>query len=116
MPARERRLAGSASDDPFSAGESSAPSHLSALRDGIRTVARHPWGFGLGNSGVSASRTGVDVKAGESSYTELGIDLGVLGLLAFAGWLVALASPCARARRGSPRRSRRSPFSACRPT
>ena len=82
---------GVASDDPFSAGESSTSSHLSALRDGIRTVARHPWGFGLGNSGVSASRTRVDVKAGESSYTELGVDMGVLGLLAFAGWLVALS-------------------------
>ena len=81
---------GVASDDPFSAGESSTSSHLSALRDGIRTVARHPWGFGLGNSGVSASRTREDVKAGESSYTELGVDMGVLGLLAFAGWLVAL--------------------------
>ncbi len=82
--------AGVASDDPFSAGESSTSSHLSALRDGIRTVVHHPWGFGLGNSGVSASRTGVEVKAGESSYTELGVDTGVLGLLAFAGWLVAL--------------------------
>ena len=82
---------GEASDDPFSAGESSTSSHLTALRDGIRTVARHPWGYGLGNSGVSASRTGVEVKAGESSYTELGVDAGVLGLAALVGWLVALA-------------------------
>jgi hypothetical protein len=81
---------GVASDDPFSAGESSTSSHLIALRDGVRTVARHPWGFGLGNSGVSAARTGVEVKAGESTYTELGVDTGVLGLAAFAGWLVAL--------------------------
>jgi O-antigen ligase/polysaccharide polymerase Wzy-like membrane protein len=82
---------GKASDDPFSAGESSTSSHLTALRDGIRTVTRHPWGYGLGNSGVSASRTGVEVKAGESSYTELGVDAGVLGLAALVGWLVALA-------------------------
>jgi hypothetical protein len=82
---------GVASDDPLSAGESSTSSHLTALRDGIRTVARHPWGYGLGNSGVSASRTGVEVKAGESSYTELGVDAGVLGLAALVGWLVALA-------------------------
>jgi hypothetical protein len=83
---------GVASDDPFSAGESSTSSHLSALRDGIRTVAHHPWGFGLGNSGVSASRTigSENVKAGESTYTELGVDTGVLGLAAFAGWLLAL--------------------------
>jgi hypothetical protein len=83
---------GVSSDDPFSAGESSTSSHLSALRDGIRTVARHPWGFGLGNSGVSASRTigSENVKAGESTYTELGVDTGVLGLAAFAGWLLGL--------------------------
>jgi hypothetical protein len=83
---------GVATDDPFSAGESSTSGHLSALRDGIRTVARHPWGYGLGNSGVSAARTigSEKVKAGESSYTELGVDTGVLGLAAFAGWLVAL--------------------------
>ena len=29
-------------------------------------------------------------KAGESTYTELGVDTGVLGLAAFVGWLVAL--------------------------
>ena len=83
---------GVATDDPFSAGESSTSSHLTALRDGIRTVAHHPWGYGLGNSGVSASRTigAENVKAGESTYTELGVDAGVLGLAAFAGWLLAL--------------------------
>ena len=81
---------GGSTDDPFSSGESSTSSHLSALRDGIETVARHPWGYGLGNAGVSASRTGVDVKAGESTYTELGVDAGLLGLVAFVGWLVAL--------------------------
>ena len=81
---------GEASDDPFSPGESSTSSHLRALRDGIETVAGHPWGFGLGNAGVSASRTGADVKAGESTYTELGVDAGVLGLAAFVAWLVAL--------------------------
>ena len=81
---------GEAADDPFSPGESSTASHLRALRDGIRTVAEHPWGFGLGNAGVSASRTGADVKAGESTYTELGVDAGVFGLVAFVGWLVAL--------------------------
>ncbi|HEX3290002.1 MAG TPA: O-antigen ligase family protein [Gaiella sp.] len=81
---------GATTDDPFSTGESSTSSHLTALRDGIRTVARHPWGYGLGNAGVSASRTGVTPKAGESTYTELGVDVGLLGLAAFAGWLVAL--------------------------
>jgi len=82
---------GVASNDPLSGEESSTSSHLSALRDGIETVLRHPWGYGLGNAGVSASRSGVEVKAGESTYTELGVDVGVGGLAAFVGWLVALA-------------------------
>jgi hypothetical protein len=81
---------GVTSDDPFSTGESSTSSHVSALRDGIRTVARHPWGYGLGNAGVSAARTGVTPKAGESTYTELGVDTGLLGVAAFVGWLATL--------------------------
>jgi O-Antigen ligase len=81
---------GAGTDDPFSSGESSTSSHLTALRDGIEVVARHPWGYGLGNAGVSASRTGVEVKAGESTYTELGVDAGLLGVAAFVGWLAAL--------------------------
>ena len=81
---------GEATDDPFSADESSTASHLRSLRDGIETVARQPWGYGLGNSGVSASRTGGNLKAGESTYTELGVDTGVAGLAAFVAWLVAL--------------------------
>ncbi len=85
--AREGDAGGGALDP----GESSTASHWRNLRDGVRTVAEHPWGYGLGNAGVSASRTGADVKAGESTYTELGVDTGVLGLAAFVGWLVALA-------------------------
>ena len=65
-------------------------SHLRNLREGIRTVIHHPLGFGLGNAGVSASRTGVDLKAGESTYTELGVEIGVAGLAVFLAWMVAV--------------------------
>ncbi len=78
------------SDDPLSAGDASTSSHLRSLRDGIRTVVRHPQGFGLGNAGVSASRTGVEIKAGESTYTELGVDTGIAGLAVFLAWMVAV--------------------------
>ena len=57
MPARERRGGGGSGSGALDPGESSTASHFRALRDGIRTVAEHPWGFGLGNAGVSASRT-----------------------------------------------------------
>ena len=87
-----------ASHDPTSASEASTSEHLSSLRDGARTVVRHPWGFGLGNSGVTAERTNVDVKAGESTYTELGVETGLLGALVFVAWSLALLRSTLRRR------------------
>jgi O-Antigen ligase len=80
----------SASHDPTSANESSTSEHLASLRDGARTVLHHPWGFGLGNSGVTAARTHVTVRAGESTYTELGVEAGLLGALVFIAWSLVL--------------------------
>lgn len=76
--------------DPLGGGDSSTVSHLRNLRDGVRQVLEHPQGFGLGNAGVSASRTGVPIRAGESTYTELGVDAGLLGAVAFIAWLGAV--------------------------
>jgi hypothetical protein len=85
---QERHAAthGSASNDATSANDASISEHASSLRDGARTVAHHPWGFGLGNAGVTAARTHVAIRAGESTYTELGVELGVLGGLVFVAW------------------------------
>jgi O-Antigen ligase len=79
-----------ASNDPTSANESSTVEHWHALRDGVHTVVHHPGGFGLGNSGVTAVRTHVTPKAGESTYTELGVELGLLGALVFVAWSLSL--------------------------
>lgn len=79
-----------ASHDPLSAGESSASSHLRNFRDGVEAVLRHPQGYGPGNAGVTAFRTGVELKAGESTYTELGVEVGLLGALLFVAWSLAL--------------------------
>jgi hypothetical protein len=80
------------SADPFSTSESSVSSHWRNLRDGVERVLEHPQGYGLGNAGVVAKRTGVEIKAGESTYTELGVDAGLAGALAFVLWnLVLLA-------------------------
>jgi len=78
------------SSDPFSGNESSTSSHLRNLRDGLRTILDHPQGYGLGNTGVSAKRTGVQIRAGESTYTELGVDAGLAGILTFVLWNLAL--------------------------
>ncbi len=89
---QERNGAGAqdVSHDPTSVGESSTSEHLASLRDGVKTVLKHPWGFGLGNSGVTAMRTDVGIKAGESTYTELGVETGLVGGLVFIAWSLAL--------------------------
>jgi hypothetical protein len=53
-------------------------------------MADHPQGYGLGNVGQSASRTGTPLRAGESNYTELGVELGVLGAVLWTAWGIAL--------------------------
>jgi O-Antigen ligase len=70
--------------------DESTESHWSNLREGARVVLRHPQGYGLGNAGVVAKRTGVDIKAGESTYTELGVDAGIAGVVAFVLWSLAV--------------------------
>jgi hypothetical protein len=79
-----------ASNDPTAVNEASTTEHWRALREGVHTVVHHPWGFGLGNSGVTAVRTHITPKAGESTYTELGVELGLLGALAFVVWSLSL--------------------------
>ena len=84
------RQRGAEDSGPLTAGDSSTASHWRNLEDGVRTVVHHPQGFGLGNAGVTAFRTGTEVKAGESTYTELGVEAGLLAALLFTAWNVAL--------------------------
>jgi len=78
------------SNDATSANEASTSEHLSSFRAGARTVLHHPWGFGLGNAGVTAARTHVTIEAGESTYTELAVETGILGGLLFIAWSLAV--------------------------
>ena len=81
---------GSGLDSTVSLGEPSIRSHLDSLRDGIETVVKHPQGYGLGNAGTTAQRFGVELKAGESNYSELGVEAGLAGALLFIVWSLAL--------------------------
>jgi hypothetical protein len=81
--------------------EPSAESHWKNLWDGVRTVAEHPQGYGLGNAGEVAFREGVPLRAGESNYTELGVETGLVGALLFIAWNLALLVSLARARRAA---------------
>jgi O-Antigen ligase len=80
-------------------GEPSIRSHLTNLRDGLEKVVRHPQGYGLGNAGAVAQRTGTELKAGESNYTELGVEIGLAGLILFVAWSLALLVGLVRAAR-----------------
>ncbi len=81
------------------ASEPSLHSHWASLKDGARTMVDHPQGYGLGNVGQTASRTGTPLKAGESNYTELGVELGVLGALLWIAWNLAVLVGLVRAGR-----------------
>jgi hypothetical protein len=60
--------------------ESSEGEHLSELKHGARSLLDHPQGYGVGNSGSTARRFGVPIRAGESFYLEVGADTGIAGL------------------------------------
>jgi O-antigen ligase len=79
-----------ASGSAGSIDEPSIHSHWISLREGVRTVVQHPEGFGLGNAGQTASRTGTTIKAGESNYTEIGAETGLFGALLWIAWGLAI--------------------------
>ncbi len=87
----------------LSTGDPSIRSHLRNLRDGLETVGRHPQGYGLGNAGATASRFKVPLKAGESNYTEIGVETGLLGMVLFAAWNLALLAGLLRTARAAGR-------------
>jgi hypothetical protein len=89
---------GPASGNALSENEPSLREHWLALKDGVHTVVHHPQGFGLGNVGQTASRTNTPIKAGESNYTEMGAELGILGSLLWIGWGLAVLVGLWRAR------------------
>ena len=91
-----------AEHEPLSAGEPSIASHLRNLRDGLERVARHPQGYGLGNAGAVAKRSDVPILAGESNYTEIGVQTGIVGLALFVAWSLALLFFLARRGRAVP--------------
>jgi hypothetical protein len=87
---------------PFSGASTNEPSlhsHWASLKDGVRTMFDHPQGYGLGNVGQTASRTGTPLKAGESNYTEIGVELGVLGAFLWVAWGLGLLVGLVRAGR-----------------
>jgi hypothetical protein len=72
--------------EALSLSEPSLSSHLRALREGFERVGAHPQGYGLGNAGGVAVRTDTPLLAGESTYAEVAVETGVMGLALFIAW------------------------------
>jgi hypothetical protein len=90
-----------ASGGALNPNESSLHSHWENLKEGLRTDFHHPQGFGVGNVGQTASRTNVPLKAGESNYTEIAAETGLLGGLLWIAWGLALLAALVAAARFS---------------
>jgi O-Antigen ligase len=96
---RQRNIAKQKPGASGSAGsidEPSIRSHWISLREGVRTVIHHPQGYGLGNAGQTASRTETPIKAGESNYTEIGVETGLLGSVIWTAWGLSIFAALAR--------------------
>lgn len=89
-----------AEHDPLDPDEPSLESHLENLRDGLERIGSHPQGYGLGNAGAVAKRHDQEILAGESNYTEIGVQTGVVGLALFLAWNLALLAVLVRRGRG----------------
>jgi hypothetical protein len=102
---RYQQRLGAGGPTGFSATSPNEPSlhqHWESLKDGVRTMVHHPQGYGLGNVGQTASRTNTPLKAGESNYTELGVELGVLGSVLWIAWGLVVLVELAHAGRDDP--------------
>jgi hypothetical protein len=63
--------------------------HFQAWFDGISALLANPWGYGLGSSGPSVHYEWVYLP--ENQYLQVGLDLGVWGLVGWIGvWVVLL--------------------------
>jgi hypothetical protein len=96
---RQRNIAKQKPGASGSAGsidEPSIRSHWISLREGARTVIHHPQGYGLGNAGQTASRTETPIRAGESNYTEIGVETGLLGSVIWTAWGLSILAALSR--------------------
>jgi O-antigen ligase/polysaccharide polymerase Wzy-like membrane protein len=71
----------------------SSAAHVSAFWNGLHTIEHHPLGLGLGTSagvGQRASSDATEVVVPENGYLQVGIELGVIGMLSFVALTLVL--------------------------
>ena len=73
----------------LAASDASTNEHVQALQLGMDTVAAHPLGIGVGSTAEVGVRSDAAALIVENAYLDIGVQTGVLGIVAF-GLLVAL--------------------------
>ena len=75
----------------FSTTHYSTASHLDTWKMSLGVLRTHPFGYGLGTSGLAAVRFGIQSSGGESQYFDFSGAMGIPGVLGYVGVLLSLA-------------------------
>ena len=74
----------------LAASDASSNEHVAALELGATTVAGNPLGIGVGSTAEVGVRTDAAALIVENAYLDIGVQTGLLGMLAFGALVVAL--------------------------
>jgi O-antigen ligase len=74
----------------------SSTSHLKDWTKGVTAFFEQPWGYGLGTADQTAQRVGLAPITADNMYLKYAVEMGVLGLIAIVGTLVAFMAASVR--------------------
>ena len=74
----------------LAASDASSNEHVAALELGATTVATNPLGIGVGSTAEVGVRTDATSLIVENAYLDIGVQTGVLGMLAFVAMVVVV--------------------------
>ncbi len=70
----------------------SSTSHLKDWTSGVTAFFERPWGWGLGTTDQTAQRAGLDPITYDNLFLKYAVEMGVLGLVALVGTLIAFGA------------------------
>lgn len=91
----------------FNLEDPSAAGHIRSLQQSAAFVGQQPMGIGIGMVGPRAKRFGTQVKTehSESTYLQIAMEIGLLGVFLVIAYLVAVVVALERIRRRLPEES-----------
>jgi hypothetical protein len=74
----------------------SSSSHMKDWTNGVRAFFEQPWGYGLGTTDQTAQRVGLTPITADNMYLKYAVEMGVMGLIAIVGTLIAFLASSLR--------------------